>query len=157
MNTFKFGDRETVYEFFRNRLGLSRTDDFRGALYVPIEFQGQTADMDHVAIAVGYNNFNGNLCSMHTVIQKPEFMNRTIIREAFEFPFIRCARTHIIAPVDSTNEAALNFDKKLGFKEVYRFPEGGLDGDMVILTMSKEECRWLGKEREHGKRQPRYA
>lgn len=136
---------DAVYEYFRKHLGLSHTDDFRGCLYIPNEFSGQMASMEHVAVAVGYNNFNGNVCSMHTVITRPDFVDRKTVRETFEYPFITCARSHVIAPVDSTNEEALDFDKRLGFKEIYRFPHGGTDGDLVILSMSIEECRWLGK------------
>lgn len=138
--------QDIVYDFFRANLGVNFSDDFRGCLYVPDGYRGEAAEMEHVAIAIGYNNFNGNLCSMHVVIQKPEFVTKKVVREVFEYPFVDAARTHVIAPVDSTNQAAIDFDKRLGFKEIHRFPEGGTDGDLVILAMSKDECRWLKKE-----------
>jgi len=45
--------------------------------------------------------------------------------------------------VDSTNEKALRFDKKLGFVEEARISNAARAGDLVILTMTKEQCRWL--------------
>lgn len=143
-------DRHTVHGFFNIFLQLSYTDDFRGCLFVPDIKRHKVMEVEDVAIAVGYNNFNGKLCSMHAVIQDPSFVSRPIIREIFEFPFVTCGREHVIAPVESGNKEALDFDKRLGFKELYRFPDGAVEGDLVILGMSKKECRWIGKGKQNG-------
>lgn len=136
-------DNRAVWQFFNARLGLHYSDDFRGVCHVPDEFRGRVADMDHVAIAVGYNSFIGRTCCMHSVIQRPEAVTRRIVRETFEYPFIKCECTAVLALVDSTNEAALRFDTKLGFKEIARVPGGGTEGDLVVLQMLRTECRWL--------------
>jgi RimJ/RimL family protein N-acetyltransferase len=70
-------------------------------------------------------------------------MTRTIVREAFEFPFQVAGCVAVLALVDSTNEAALRFDAHLGFREVMRVPDGGLEGDLVVLQMLRSECKWL--------------
>jgi RimJ/RimL family protein N-acetyltransferase len=136
-------DRTAVQTFFADRLGLKWSDDFRGVLHVPDMFKGATASMDHVAVAVGYNGFIGRTCCMHVVIQKPEAMSPRIVREAFEFPFNVCNCTAVLGMVDSVNAAALDFDRRLGFVEIDRIPEGALEGDLVIFRMTRAECRWL--------------
>lgn len=138
-------DRTAVWQFFHERLGLHASEDFRGVCHfldadaVP----GTAATMDAVAVAVGYNAFIGRTCCMHSVIQKPEAVTRGMVRETFEYPFNVCDCTAVLALVDSTNEAALNFDTKLGFKEIARVPDGGREGDLVVLQMLRSECRWL--------------
>lgn len=136
-------DPRMVWEYFHHELGIHESDDFRGVLHVPDEYQGQSPRFDHVAIAVGYNCFIGKTCCMHTVIHRPEKMTRAIVREAFEFPFQVAGCVAVLALVDSTNEAALKFDTHLGFREVHRIEGGGLDGDLVVLQMLRSECRWL--------------
>ena len=150
MRTFRITNRDLVFDFFRANLQMSHTADFRGCLFVPIEYDGSARMMEHVAIAVGYNNFNGRLCSMHAIIQKPEFVTPGVVREVFEFPFKFCNVEYVLAPVEAGNIEALEFDKRLGFKEIYRFKEGATVGDLVMLAMSKEECRWLGKRNANG-------
>jgi hypothetical protein len=45
--------------------------------------------------------------------------------------------------VPSTNERALKIDYKMGFKHLVTIPGIVLDGDMVILAMCKDECKYL--------------
>jgi hypothetical protein len=136
-------DRGLVWRFFNERLGLHASEDFRGVLHVPEQYKGAPMSADHVAIAVAYNNFVGKTCCMHTVIQRPDMVTRRIVRESFAYPFQTCGCNAVIALVDSVNEAALSFDKKLGFVEVARVPGGGIDGDLIILQMLRGDCRWL--------------
>lgn len=136
-------DRRLVHSFFFDRLGLHWSEDFRGVLHVPKAYEASPASMDHVGVAVGYNGFIGRTCCMHVVIQKPELMSPRVVREAFEFPFLRCGLEAVLGMVDSTNQEALDFDRRLGFTEIARVPNGGLDGDLVIFRMTRAECRWL--------------
>lgn len=145
MKLFEVNDRGMVWNYFHAKLGLSDTADFRGVLHVPVEYQGLTASMDHVGIAIGYASFIGRTCCMHTVISRPDLMTHRILREAFEFPFLVCDLEVVFGLVDSTNEKALSFDKKLGFREFYRIPHAGIDGDLVMLEMRRADCRWLRK------------
>jgi hypothetical protein len=132
-----------VWSFFNAKLGLHHSEDFRGVMHIPQAYQGKPAVMDDVAVAVGYNAFVGHTCCMHTVIQRPDLVSPRIVREAFEYPFVVADCVAVLALVDSTNEAALKFDTKLGFKEIDRIPGGGVDGDLVIMKMLRSECRWL--------------
>lgn len=136
-------ERHLVHEFFLDRLGLHWSEDFRGVLHVPKAYESAKADMDHVAVAVAYNGFVGRSCCMHVVIQKPEALTPRIVRDAFVFPFERCGLEAVIGMVDSNNDAALEFDRRLGFTEIARIPNGGIDADLVVLRMLRSECRWL--------------
>lgn len=143
MKLFQANDRQLVHAFFADRLGLHWSDDFRGVVHVPEAFRGQPASMDDVAIAVAYNGFIGKTCCMHCVIQRPEMVCPRVVRETFEYPFLVCDCEAILAFVDSTNEAALSFDRRLGFADIARIPHGGRDGDLIILQMLRSDCRWI--------------
>lgn len=135
--------RRFVHEFFHDRLGIDWSEDFRGVLHVPDHLAGTTAQMEHVGVGVAYNAFVGHTCCMHVVVQKPETLTARIIREAFAFPFNVCGCVAVLGMVDSNNQAALDFDKRLGFVEIDRIEGGALEGDLVILRMLRSECRWL--------------
>lgn len=133
-----------VWEYFNAKLGLHPSDDFRGVCYVRSHLPpDMPMGMDDVTVAVGYNGFIGRTCCMHVVIDRPESFTRKILREAFEYPFVRCGCEAVIGLVDSVNEAAVEFDKRIGFVEVARIAHAGLEGDLVILRMLRSECRWL--------------
>jgi plastocyanin len=143
MTLVSIKQREMVGQYFHDKLGLHPSNDFRGVCHVVPPAAGEPVSMDDVAVAVGYDNFIGRVCCMHTVIAKPEHMARRIVNEAFEFPFLVCGCEAVIALVDSTNEAALEFDRRLGFHEIACIPHAGLEGDLVVLCMRRENCRWL--------------
>jgi RimJ/RimL family protein N-acetyltransferase len=139
----QFRDAHIVHAFFHEALGLHWSDDFRGVLYVPEVYLGSQAAPDHVAIGVAYNSFVGKVCCIHSVVRRPQSVTRAILRATFEFPFEHCHCDAVLALVDSTNDAAMNFDTKLGFKQIACVPRGGVDGDLNVLQMLKSECRWL--------------
>lgn len=140
--------RDRAYSFFETKLGLHYSDDFRGILFVPLHYQNAAAHMDHVAVAVGYNNFVGKICNICLVIQKPEYFTRDVIKACFEYPFQQAGVEIITAMVDSTNQRSIEVTRRSGFKQVLELKDGGLDGNMLMFTMSKSECKWL-KDR-HG-------
>ena len=143
-------DRQIVADFFKDRLGLYKSEDLRGVLWVPDEYALKVRDPDDIAVAVGFNAFIGRTCCIHTVIQRPELLTRYMIRETFNYVYNVCGVETVLGLVDSTNHKALEFDRKLGFKELYRIPNGGIDEDLVVLGMNKSECKWI-KENQHGK------
>ena len=133
-----------VWEYFHEKLGIHPSDDFRGVChFLPEVRLDQPVDMDDVVSAIGYNAFLGRTCCMHVVVNKPEYVTRQMVRQAFEFPFITCGCEVVVGLVDSTNDAALDFDKRLGFIEQCRIKDGGPYGDLVILSMARGSCRWI--------------
>lgn len=81
-------------------------------------------------------------CTMH-VGGTNQRLNREFVRACFDYVFRQLRCKVVIGPVSSANTDALRFDKHLGFKEVGRVTEGAPDGDLVLLQMTKADCRWL--------------
>lgn len=89
-----------------------------------------------------YTGVGGSM-TMHVAGFAPNWVNRDMLWVSFHYPFDQLQLTRVYGRVKSTNEHALEFDKKLGFTEVYREEGVFPDADLVVLRMKKDECRHL--------------
>lgn len=98
---------------------------------------------DEGAITAGvvYDMFNGRSICMHVAIERP--VSRKFTRMAFDYPFNQLKVSKVLGLVDSTNEKALRFDRLLGFVEEARIEGAGKTGDLLILSMTRQQCRWI--------------
>jgi hypothetical protein len=80
---------------------------------------------------------------MHSAIDDPSVISRTFVRAIFDYPFVQLGFTSLFAMVDSENHQALDIDKRVGFKEVNRFKDAGAEGDMILLHLHRDDCKWL--------------
>ena len=100
------------------------------------------------AAMVCFNGFVGRVCQMHVALAPGyHFSPREMLAACFGFAFNACEREMVLGVVNSRNEAAMRYDRRLGFRELYRLPgmheEGGA---LVLLGMTKEECPWLERK-----------
>lgn len=120
-----------------------------GGLYEPSTSTAIGMEEDGVLTGgVVYDQFNGRSICMHVALEKP--VSRRFTRMAFAYPFNQLKVHKVIGLVDSTNEKALRFDRLLGFVEEARIESAGKSGDLVILTMTRQQCRWVQGE-AHGR------
>ncbi len=96
---------------------------------------------------VGFDAWNGASCEMH-VAGEGNWVTRELLRAVFDYAFNVAGLNVLIGMVPSTNARALRFDKHVGFEEVGRIRDGVPGGDLVILQLRRENCRYL--ETEHG-------
>jgi hypothetical protein len=104
---------------------------------------GQEIDGNLVAV-VGYCSFMPNACQMHiAALSEVNWMSRDLLWAAFDYPFNVLGVKVILGQICSSNEDALRLNRHLGFKVVAEIPDAHMDGDLVIMAMRKEDCRWL--------------
>ena len=120
--------------------------DRTGGKYYGGSGQGIGLVKDGQLIAgVMYDNYNIQSVQMHVAAMPGRrWMTREYLRLCFVYPFGQLAVKKIIGLVDSTNADALRFDKHLGFVEEAVIREAGKYGDLHILTMTRQQCRFLG-------------
>jgi len=94
------------------------------------------------------DHWNGASCAMHVAVEAP--VTKEFTRFCFTYVFRQLKAKKVIGLVGSKNEKALRFDRHLGFKEEYRIADGHPDGELVILSLTADKCRWLEKERHYG-------
>lgn len=96
-----------------------------------------------------FDNFTGRSVQMHVAGEGKRWLAREFLKFCFSYPFEQLKVNKVIGLVDSTNADALRFDLHLGFQQEAVIKDAGRSGDTIILTMTREQCRFLG-DRNHG-------
>ena len=110
--------------------------------YHPVSSQaiGLVRD-DKLVAGVIYENYNGTSLWVHIAITgrlTPQYL-----KEIFRYPFVTCDVEKIIAPVGSNNVKSSKLVENMGFVEEARIRDATLDGDIIMYTMSKSNCRFI--------------
>lgn len=72
-----------------------------------------------------------------------KWLNREFLRFAFVYAFDQMKVRKLIGIVPSNNEQALKFDLNLGFSEEARIKDAHPQGDLILLSMTRQACRWI--------------
>ena len=111
---------------------------------------GQEKDGKLIAV-VGYNSFLPNSCQIHVASTDVYWLNKDLLFAIFDYPFNKLKVKVIIAPISKDNVKSLNLCRKLGFEQVADIPYGHLDGDLIIVTMKRNQCKWLQQGEGNGR------
>lgn len=134
-------DRFAIHKFLiENGAGVG---DIHTSQFLGIELDGE------LVLGVRYDNYQVRSIQFH--IAKSEKANAIPPRYlylGFFYPFEQLKVEKILCFVSSTNTKTLKLCSGLGFKELYRIAYASPDGDLVIFSMEKTDCRWLGKRYE---------
>jgi len=108
-------------------------------------------EADEIQAMAGYDFWTPNAVQMHIWIKHPEaYLSKEFIQEGFGYPF-NSGRNLVIGVTPGDNTRALEFNRKIGFRETYRVKDGWSAGtDMVIQEMRRDECRWIPRRNHNG-------
>jgi RimJ/RimL family protein N-acetyltransferase len=125
-------------DFIRERAHVQASADTQYLAWV--DPGGQTLKM-----VVAMNGFLGKTCQIHVAMRDDfNFTPRKLLEAVFDYTFNTARREMLIGVVNSKNEAAMRYDKHLGFVESHRYAGMHDDGgDLVIFTMTRAQCRYL--------------
>ena len=90
-----------------------------------------------------YENWNRQSIVCHIAISGR--LTPRYLAVIFDYPFNVCDVKKIIVPVDATNSKSVTLVEKMGFTEEARIKDGMADGDMILYTLAKEDCKYLGE------------
>lgn len=90
-----------------------------------------------------YNNYTGASINMHMAGFRPVWANPDMLWAAFHYPFVQLGCKKIFGQVPETNSKALEIDLKLGFKIITKIDDVFLDGGLYVLSLDRDDCRWL--------------
>lgn len=96
-----------------------------------------------------YQNYMTRSIVIHVASFARGWLTRDLLWAIFDYPFNRLKVEKILGFVPSTNRRALDFDMNVGFTIAAVIPDVvsaplGEQGDLVVLSMTRAECRWLG-------------
>lgn len=117
--------------------------------YIPTPFvQSITCVKDGKPIAgVVYDNYNTVSIAAHIWIAHGAVPSRQWYAAIFDYPFNRLQVSKIIGQVVEGNPEAVRLDSHFGFVEEGRIKDHSPDGDLILYTMTKAQCRVLNSPR----------
>lgn len=90
-----------------------------------------------------YNNYTGASINLHVYGVYPDWVNRDMLWICFHYPFVQLGCKKVFAQVPANNTRSLDFELKLGFKIEARIADVFPDEDLIVVSMRREDCRWL--------------
>ena len=108
-----------------------------GTACIGVEKDGELIGM------AAYNNVTPVLCQFHVTSKTPYWVTRDLLYKMFDYPFNKLKVKVILAPICKDNEKSLNFGRKLGFRQVADIPYAHPDGDLIVMAMKRDQCKWL--------------
>lgn len=132
-------DKERVNLWVSERLGRKDPWSGRGYQAIGIEKDGELVGgvvIDGIVI--------GARCSIHCAGEGKYWLTRAYMKTVFDYAFNVCKVKVVINPVSANNDASARFTEHIGFKHHTTIPAGDGDNDLLIFTMYRDNCRWLG-------------
>lgn len=90
-----------------------------------------------------FTGFTGASIHTHTAGFEPNWATRDFLWVLFDYPFNQLGCRKVFGQVPETNTRALEIDLKLGFKIVAKIDDVFPDGACLVLSLAREDCRWL--------------
>ncbi|MCK1742169.1 GNAT family N-acetyltransferase [Bradyrhizobium sp. 139] len=90
-----------------------------------------------------FTGYTGASIGLHVAGFDPHWINRDMLWITFHYPFEQLGVQKITGTIPTGNPKAVLFNRKLGFVEEARIADIFPDGDLLIMSMRKENCRWL--------------
>lgn len=89
-------------------------------------------------------NYNGAICFVHMAGKHPRWCSPELMWVMFDHAFNRMQVKRMLCTVGSKNERALQQVRRAGWRSEHRILGGTPDGDLLIFSMARDHCRWLG-------------
>lgn len=97
-----------------------------------------------ILAGVIYENWNKRSVVAHMAVTGR--LTRAFVGAIFRYAYEQCGVNKVILPVSSANAKSMRLVNHLGFTEEARIRDADPGGDIIIYTLKKSDCRFLGKE-----------
>jgi RimJ/RimL family protein N-acetyltransferase len=130
-----YDQKERVSAFVSSRL---ESADWGSYTAIGLERSGE------LIAGVVYDGYTGTNIFMHVAaIEGKRWLVRKYLHACFAYPFGQLGCRRITGSVAADNGAALRLDFHLGFEYETQLKDALPSGDLIMLVMWKEKCRWL--------------
>lgn len=115
-----------------------------GVIFNPSAHQVISRAVDGVLYGgVILTDYTGASITMHMAGFGDNWANRNILWAVFNYAFNQLEVKKVFGQVPETNTRALEIDLKLGFSVETRVKDVFKDGDLLVVSMYRDQCRWL--------------
>lgn len=147
MKRISVGEEDIFGPWMSQRLGCAWIPG-RGSIIGLWDDEGPVA-------ACLYESYNGRSILGHLTGVGRKWMNREFLWFCFYYPFEQLRVDKILGIVESDNLDARRLDEHLGFTLEATLKEAAPNGDLLIYSMTRDQCKWLNlKERYRGQTIP---
>lgn len=99
-----------------------------------------------LAGGVIFNGWNpGGSINVHMAGFRDSWCSLELAREVFYYCFVTLGVKKVFALVPADNNKALEINRRSGFKDEVVIADVFADCDLVVLSMRRDQCRWLRK------------
>lgn len=90
-----------------------------------------------------YEGCISNCIFMHQGGFEKNWLSPDMLWTVFHYPFVQLGLGLVCGTIPSSRQELLDFNLRLGFKVECKIKNAYKDGDLIIMAMRKDECRWL--------------
>jgi len=90
-----------------------------------------------------YDGCTGSCIFIHQAGFSKHWLSRDMLWVAFDYVFNQLKCSKVCGTIPSCNQPLLALNLKLGFKVEAVIVDGYPGADMLVLSMTRDECRWL--------------
>jgi hypothetical protein len=127
------------WDWFKKRTSVIAMEDSQGL----VVYNGDAT----IAAGAVFDSFTEDGCQVHWAVDNPMVLRRGFLQEIARHLFVTRGRERIFGLVPDNNKRALKFDEHIGMREIARIPHALGEGvGYIVMTMTKDECRWLADE-----------
>lgn len=88
-------------------------------------------------------DYTGASITAHMAGFNDKWANRNILWAVFNYAFNQLKVGKVFGQVPESNTKALEINLKLGFSVETRVKDVFKDGDLLVVSMYRDQCRWL--------------
>lgn len=94
------------------------------------------------AVYTGYTGVGGSI-QVHLAGLLPLWINQDLLWVGFDYPFNQLQIKKLFGQVPASNKHAIEVNLKFGFRPELVVKDVYPDGDMLLVSMYREHCRFL--------------
>lgn len=102
-----------------------------------------TNNLGELLGGVIYDGWTGSCIFMHQASFHKSWLSREYLWVVFDYPFNQLGCLKVCGTIPSGNQTLLEFNKRIGFIQEAKIEGGYPDGDLLVLSMKRDQCRWL--------------
>lgn len=101
---------------------------------------------DDLVCGVTYDNYTGKSITATIAVEPAAVLPKSFMWAIFDYPFKQLGVWKMLAYVAESNYKSRALVEKMGFTQETVITDYYPDGDLLIYSMNKEQCRWLEKD-----------
>lgn len=102
-----------------------------------------------IVAVVGIDDWDSASAQIH-VAGFGNWVTRDFLWAVFSYAFVQAGINVLYGLIPEVNSTSRRFAKHVGFKESYMIPDAHQDGGLMLVTLRKQDCKYMNREVHYG-------